>query len=132
MSMDGRRTALFYRHSQYSSRDGSLTWTEAELSALAAQKPQQVSANVLLRPVVQDAIFPTVAMVLGPGETAYYAQALALYPLFGLQPPYLLPRPSLTILEPRLSRYLAAIKLMRQPFWRIRAAAAGAAGQQCG
>ena len=116
MSMDGRRTALFYRHSQYSSRDGSLTWTEAELSALAAQKPQQVSANVLLRPVVQDAIFPTVAMVLGPGETAYYAQALALYPLFGLQPPCLVPRPSLTNLEPRLSRYLARYQIDETAF----------------
>ena len=55
-------------------------------------------------------------MVLGPGETAYYAQALA-YPLFGLQLPCLVPRPSLTILELRLG-YLARYQIDETAFWR--------------
>ncbi|HZK23885.1 MAG TPA: bacillithiol biosynthesis cysteine-adding enzyme BshC [Oscillospiraceae bacterium] len=106
MRMDERRAALFFREGHYSTRDGSQTWKEAELLAAARKEPQSVSANVLLRPLVQDTIFPTLATVLGPGETAYFAQALALYPLFGLQQPCLVPRPSVTVLEARLNRYL--------------------------
>src|ERR1051326_1948237 len=35
----------------------------------------QLSANVLVRPVMQDSIFPTAAYVGGPAEVAYFAQA---------------------------------------------------------
>ncbi len=42
-------------------------------------EPERLSPNALLRPVVQDYIFPTVATVMGPAEVAYMAQAGVLY-----------------------------------------------------
>ena len=45
----------------------------------AAAGPSHFSPNVLLRPVVQDTLFPTVAYVPGPNELAYLAQLKPVY-----------------------------------------------------
>jgi uncharacterized protein YllA (UPF0747 family) len=65
-----------------------------------------LSANVLLRPAMQDSMFPTVAYVGGPAEVAYFAQAGAVYEALGRPVPPVFPRISATILESRISRAL--------------------------
>src|SRR6185503_16959092 len=56
----------------------------AELAARARTTPQEFSPNVLLRPLVQDSLFPTAAYVGGPGETAYFAQMKEIYAAHGV------------------------------------------------
>jgi uncharacterized protein YllA (UPF0747 family) len=63
-----------------------------------------LSANVLTRPAMQDAIFPTAAYVGGPAEIAYFGQAAAVYETLGRQVPPVFPRISATLLEPRVAR----------------------------
>jgi uncharacterized protein YllA (UPF0747 family) len=65
-----------------------------------------LSPNVLTRPVMQDAIFPTAAYVGGPAEIAYFGQAAAVYETLGRQVPPVFPRISATLLEPRVARAL--------------------------
>jgi hypothetical protein len=55
------------------------------------------SADVLTRPALKSWLVPMAASILGPAELAYHAQSLALFPLFGLPAPVLLPR-SLAVL----------------------------------
>jgi uncharacterized protein YllA (UPF0747 family) len=62
------------------------------------------SPNVLLRPVVQDTIFPTAVYVAGPAEVAYFAQAAAVYETLDVPMPPVFPRISATLLEPRIAR----------------------------
>ena len=62
------------------------------------------SPNVLLRPLVQDALFPTAAYIGGPAEIAYFAQAAAVYKTLGREMPPIFPRISATLIEPRISR----------------------------
>jgi bacillithiol synthase len=50
---------------------GDRTMSLDELAAEAARSPEHFSPNVLLRPIVQDAIFPTICYVAGPNELAY-------------------------------------------------------------
>jgi len=66
----------------------------------------QLSANVLVRPAMQDALFPTAAYVGGPAEVAYFAQAGAVYEVLGRHVPPVFPRISATILESRVARVL--------------------------
>jgi len=62
---------------------------------------------VLLRPIVQDTLFPTVCYVAGPSELAYWAQIQGVYQHFGLPMPLVQPRLAATILDSASSRFLA-------------------------
>jgi bacillithiol biosynthesis cysteine-adding enzyme BshC len=80
--------------------------TESKLLALVRNRPADVSPGVLLRPIMQDHLFPTAAYVGGPSEVAYWAQVNALYPLFDLDPPAVTPRAGATLLEARVAKTL--------------------------
>ena len=65
-----------------------------------------LSPNVLLRPVVQDSMFPTVAFVGGPAEVAYMAQASSAYECLGKPVPPVFPRITATLVEPPVARVM--------------------------
>jgi bacillithiol biosynthesis cysteine-adding enzyme BshC len=71
----------------------------AEVDALLVAEPLRFSTSALLRPLVQDALLPTVAYVGGPAELSYHAQLAPLYPLVGLEQPLVAPRARLRLLE---------------------------------
>jgi bacillithiol synthase len=68
-----------------------------------------VSTDVLTRPVFKSFLMPVAASVLGASEIAYHAQALALFPLFDVAPPVLLPRSHLVLLGPPERRVAEAL-----------------------
>ena len=61
---------------------------------------EALSPNVLLRPVAERALLPTVAYVAGPGELAYFAQVSTVADALELPSPLGVPRWSCTVLEP--------------------------------
>lgn len=71
-----------------------------ELLRLADDEPWRFSPNVLLRPLVQDHLFPTIAYVGGPAEISYFAQLEPLYRFYGRPMPVVWPRSSFTVLDP--------------------------------
>lgn len=78
--------------------------------SLAAQfaddREAWLTPNVLLRPIVEQAILPTVAYLGGPGELAYFAQVSAVADAMGVEPPVALPRWSCTLIEPHVQALL--------------------------
>ena len=76
------------------------------LAAARESHPGQLAPNVLLRPVVERRLLPTVAYTAGPGELAYFAQVSAVAAALGLPAPLAVPRWSGTILEPHVMRLL--------------------------
>ena len=64
------------------------------------------SPNVLLRPIVQDRLFPTVCYVAGPNELAYLAQLKPVYAHFGVPMPLFAPRLSATLVDPAVMKFL--------------------------
>jgi len=68
--------------------------------------PAEFSPNVLLRPLVQDTLFPTVCYVAGPNELAYLAQLRGIYEAFGVPMPLMQQRGSATLLDSNAMRML--------------------------
>ncbi len=80
--------------------------TQQALTAAIEAEPQRFSASVLLRPVVQDYLLPTVAYTGGPAEVAYFAQAAVVYEeVLGRTTP-VLPRFSATLVDARAQRLM--------------------------
>ncbi len=101
----GRRQALRQRDGRFGTVEGE-SFSPEELLARLGKQPQVLSPNVLLRPVMQDFLLPTVAYVGGPSELAYLAQAAPVYERILGRMPVLVPRASFTFLEPAVQRLL--------------------------
>lgn len=87
-------------------RRSKTAFTLAELTRIAEVEPARLSGNVLLRPVLESALLPTVAYVAGPGELRYLALTPPLYQELGVAGQTPVPRWSGLLLEPRVTRVL--------------------------
>ena len=89
--------------------DGEAAAEKLSLSQLLAEldsHPERFSPNVLLRPIMQDFLLPTLVYTGGAAEAAYFAQAGVVYDaLLGRVTP-ILPRFSATVVEPKAQRLL--------------------------
>jgi bacillithiol biosynthesis cysteine-adding enzyme BshC len=80
--------------------------SQADLLARISASPELFSPNVLLRPIVEDYLLPTLAYTGGAAETAYFAQAGAVFEaLLGRATP-IVPRFSATVVEPKTQRLI--------------------------
>ena len=85
---------------------GDRTFDVATLVATAEASPASFSPNVLLRPIVQDTLFPTICYVAGPSELAYLGQLRDVYRQFGVPMPLIFPRTTATLLDSGATRFL--------------------------
>ncbi|HVR69503.1 MAG TPA: bacillithiol biosynthesis cysteine-adding enzyme BshC [Vicinamibacteria bacterium] len=106
--LDAERRALAFEDGTIEVRGTDRRMPLAEALRHVAKKPEAWSPGVLLRPLAQDHMLPTAVYVGGPAEIAYHAQIGPSYPHFGVPRPTLVPRPSLTLVEPAQARALEA------------------------
>jgi bacillithiol synthase len=81
--------------------------SKADLLDRIRQSPQHFSPNVLLRPLVQDTLFPTVCYVAGPNELAYLGQLRDVYASFDIPMPLMHQRATATLLDSNAIRFLS-------------------------
>jgi bacillithiol synthase len=80
--------------------------SQAELLTQIADTPENFTPNVLLRPILQDHLLPTLTYTGGAAEVAYFAQVAVVYQeLLGHVTP-ILPRFSATLIEPKAQSLL--------------------------
>jgi bacillithiol biosynthesis cysteine-adding enzyme BshC len=77
-----------------------------QLRRIADTEPTRLSPNVLLRPVVESALLPTVAYLAGPGELRYLGLTPPVYERLGIARQLPLPRWSGLLVEPKVDRVL--------------------------
>jgi bacillithiol synthase len=91
---------------------------EAEVRSLLDSDPARFSPNVVLRPVVESAVFPTLAYVAGPGEVRYLAQTGPLFEAHGVGMPLIFPRLSVLLVEGKVAKVLEKFGLEASSFNR--------------
>ncbi|GAC1486709.1 MAG: bacillithiol biosynthesis cysteine-adding enzyme BshC [Gemmatimonadaceae bacterium] len=77
---------------------------------------EDMGPNVLLRPVIERAILPTVTYIGGPAEIAYFAQLSPIADILGVSRPAIVPRWSCTIIEPHVEKILEKLYLLPEDF----------------
>ncbi len=104
-------------------RHSDRSFSRAEVQESFRRDPSLVSPNVLLRPVVENALFPVLGYVAGPGEIGYFAQ---LHPMFrghDMEMPVVLPRHSVLLLERKIQKVLGKFDLepaqLRRPHHEV-------------
>ncbi len=108
---DGKRRALGVNDRGIELRGANQTMTSAELIARIERSPADASPGVMLRPLVQDYLLPTIAYIGGPAEVAYHAQIGPSYAHFGIPRPVIFPRPSFSLVDAASARAMEAESL---------------------
>ena len=93
---------------------GERQYSAGALAGQASASPELFSPNVLLRPIVQDALFPTIAYVAGPSELAYLGQLGEVYRHFDVPMPLMYPRATATLVDSATARFLTKYDLPLQ------------------
>ncbi len=106
---DGSRVPVHFEAGKF--LIGSEESSSHDVAKLTETSPDMFSPNVLLRPVVQDYLLPTLAYVGGAAEVAYFAQAGVVYATLAGRTTPILPRFSATLIEPKPQALLEKYKL---------------------
>lgn len=111
LTYENERKQLIYENAVYSIKGSDKIFQKNELENLAHESPELFSPKVTLRPIMQDAIFPTAIFLGGPTELAYLRQLRGGYNIFNIAKPIIAPRPFGLILEPKQIKLLTQLNL---------------------
>ncbi|MDZ7837237.1 MAG: bacillithiol biosynthesis BshC [Actinomycetota bacterium] len=115
VTRDGNRKKIKADGRQY--RWEGQTFSAGQIKEKFADCMSDLSFNVVLRPIIQDSLFPVVATVCGPGEISYFAQLGPAYKLYGVQMPVIYPRFSATLIEKSVNNSLEKYGIDYQYIW---------------
>lgn len=104
--IQGQRVALKRKNGEFLRGDDTVS--KRELLDQLDRCPDDFSSNVLLRPVIQDTLLPTVAYVSGPAELAYFGQAAVLYDRLLGRMPVVYPRANFTLVDSRARELMSS------------------------
>jgi bacillithiol biosynthesis cysteine-adding enzyme BshC len=103
---EGGRDRLFRTGDRFVLRRTGRSFELPELLDRLRAEPVRFSANVVLRPIIESAVFPTSSYVGGPGEVSYFAQYGELFRAHGIGEPVVFPRFSVTMVAPKVRKIL--------------------------
>lgn len=104
---EGRRVSLRNAgDNTYIAKGEKREFSLTELASMAKDEPQRFSPGVMLRPVVQDYLLPTVCYIGGAAEIAYFAQNSEAYRTLERPVTPILHRQSFTVVEAKHRRTL--------------------------
>jgi bacillithiol synthase len=91
---------------KFALKNSKRRFEKEEILNLLQESPELFSPNVVLRPICQDYLLPTVAYVGGPGEISYFAQLKPAYAHYDITMPVIFPRASVSIIEGKISKFM--------------------------
>lgn len=115
-SEDGPRYRLREEGGSFSLIGGEETFTASQIERLLREEPWRFSSSALLRPLVQDFLFPTACYIGGEAEVRYFSQIEPLFTHFSLPKPLIAPRNSFVLLESRIMELMESLGLSPADF----------------
>ncbi|MCF6227433.1 MAG: bacillithiol biosynthesis cysteine-adding enzyme BshC [Planctomycetes bacterium] len=116
---DEKRHSITYEGRKYLVDDEDKPVSKTALNNMMKEDASDFTPNVMLRPVLQNAIFPTVAYVGGPAEIAYHSLLKPLHRQLKVFFPLLTPRLSMTLIHPAdTTGFDEAVKFRNKLQWR--------------
>lgn len=89
---NGIRERIEKQGADYTVPEAGLKFSESEIREIISKSPEQLSPNVILRPLYQETILPNLAYIGGPAEMVYWLQLKKVFDHFNTAFPILLPR----------------------------------------
>ncbi|TSI11516.1 bacillithiol biosynthesis cysteine-adding enzyme BshC [Lysinibacillus sp. BW-2-10] len=108
---DGERFLLERKNGDFQDASGLHKFTKEHLLDIALTNPEQLSNNVVTRPLMQEMTIPVLAFVGGPGELAYWATLKNAFSALNLQMPILAPRLNISLMTRKVDQLLADFQL---------------------
>lgn len=119
----GGRERLYRDGSGFKLRTSGARMSLEEVQAAQEADPSVLSPNVLFRPVVESAVFPTLSYVAGPGEMAYFAQLRNYFSAHDIEMPVVFPRWAVMPVERKIRKVLdkfgVSVADLDRPFHEI-------------
>ncbi|MBL7932277.1 MAG: bacillithiol biosynthesis cysteine-adding enzyme BshC [Bacteroidia bacterium] len=95
----GSRLRIEKQNEQFNLVGTDRVFSRAELEKIIDEHPEQISPNVVLRPLYQQVILPNLAYIGGPGELAYWLEFKSFFDESGVLFPILTPRNFVSIID---------------------------------
>ena len=114
---DGERYLLERRQDQFINLAANIKLSREALLEIAEMNPEQLSNNVVTRPLMQEMTLPVLAFVGGPGELAYWATLKDAFTVLGLQMPIFAPRLNITLITRQVEQLLKEFDLSVEDVW---------------
>ncbi|WP_186321280.1 bacillithiol biosynthesis cysteine-adding enzyme BshC [Bacillus sp. FJAT-22090] len=114
---DGERYLLERKDKMFIHEAKGLSFSKEELMHIAKHHPEKLSNNVVTRPIMQEMVFPVLSFVGGPGEIAYWGTLKSAFELFQMKMPVIMPRLSITIVNPKTQTLLEKFSFTMEDVW---------------
>jgi len=115
-SKASRSRIVSINHQKFHTADGIKEWSLESLKEEIIQCPENFSPNVILRPLFQELILPSVLFVGGGAEVNYWLQLKDLFDHFGLPYPVLVRRNSFVIFSAQILEKIKRLGLTPEFF----------------
>jgi bacillithiol biosynthesis cysteine-adding enzyme BshC len=99
---------------EYAVVNTNMRFGQEEMMEIAASKPEKLSPNVILRPLFQQRVLPSLAYVGGGGELSYWLQLKELFTTYHTAFPMLLLRNSALLIDKQVSERMQKLNLSVQ------------------
>ncbi|SET30175.1 bacillithiol biosynthesis cysteine-adding enzyme BshC [Oceanobacillus limi] len=110
---------LFYHHNserillkrneagEWVGKQNEVRLTTDAIRKIAETTPENLSNNVVTRPIMQDLVFPTLGFVGGPGEISYWSVLKPAFEVLNIKMPPVIPRLSFTYIDRKIEKLLS-------------------------
>jgi bacillithiol synthase len=93
------RSRIEWNGDKFMTTDSKHQWSNDEMKELLKEQAEELSPNVVLRPVYQEYILPNIAYIGGPSELAYWLQLKEVFELYNTPFPNLILRNHALVLD---------------------------------